>query len=213
MINMGLVRFFFLLPSLLVCTLLLNGCSSLNGTRLEPLMGADVNLVKLGDKIAQTLIEQAVPPLFPRQPEQPIIVTTLVDNQQLNQTSDFGRNLQNTITSGFVKKGYISREIKLRGNVLVQANVGEFMLSRDLNEIAGKQNAQAVVVGTYTMTNRMMYLSIRLVTPQDRTIRAAYDDRLYLDENTLRMLNLQFKSQDSSMVKPPEESFIDKIFY
>ncbi len=210
---MGLVRFSLSLSSVLVCYLLLSGCSSLNGTRLEPLMGGDVNLVKLGDNIAQTLIEQAVPPLIPRQPGQPVIVTTLVDNQQLDQTSDFGRNLQNTITSGFVKKGYISREIKLRGDVLVQANIGEFMLSRDLNEIAGKQNAQAVVVGTYTMTNRVMYLSIRLVTPQDRTIRAAYDDRLYLDENTLRMLDLQFKIQENSMLAPPKESLIDKIFY
>ena len=210
---MGLIRFSLSLSSVFVCCLLLSGCSNLNGTRLEPLMGGDVNLVKLGDKIAQTLIEQAVPPLIPRQPGQPVIVTTLVDNQQLDQTSDFGRNLQNIITNGFVKKGYISREIKLRGDVLVQANRGEFMLSRDLNELAGKQNAQAVVVGTYTMSNRVMYLSIRLVTPQDRTIRAAYDDRLYLDENTLSMLNLQFKSQDSSMVGPPEESLIDKIFY
>jgi len=210
---MGLVRFYLLLSSVLVSSFLLNGCSGLNGTRLEPLMGADVNLVKLGDKIAKTLIEQAVPPLFPRQPGQPVIVTTLVDNQQLDQTSDFGRNLQNTITSGFVKKGYISREIKLRGDVLVQANIGEFMLSRDLNQIADKQNAQAVVVGTYTMANRVMYLSIRLVTPQDRTIRAAYDDRLYLDENTLRMLDLQFKIQENSMLAPPKESLIDKIFY
>lgn len=29
------------------------GCSTLNGTRLEPLLGADVNLVRLGDRVAE----------------------------------------------------------------------------------------------------------------------------------------------------------------
>ena len=42
------------------------GCSTLNGTRLEPLLGADVNLVRLGDRVAESLLTQAVPPLLPR---------------------------------------------------------------------------------------------------------------------------------------------------
>lgn len=193
---------------------LLSSCSSFNGTRLEPLMGADVNLISLGETIAEELIEQAIPPLFPRQADQPVIVTTLVDNSNLDETSDFGRNLQNTITSGFVKKGYASKEVKLKGNILIETGHGEFMLSRDLNQIAKKQSAQAVVVGTYSLANRVMYLSVRLVSPLDRTIRGAYDDRLYLDENTLKMLGLQFAGQEGAdEVQPPRESLIDKIFY
>ena len=38
------------LPWLLFLLLLAAGCSNLNGTRLEPVLGADVNLVRLGDQ-------------------------------------------------------------------------------------------------------------------------------------------------------------------
>lgn len=198
---------------LLACLCLVYGCSSFNGTRLEPLLGGDVNLVKLGDQIAKTLVEQAEPPLYPRQPDQPVMVTTFVDNRRLGQTSDFGRHLQNTVISGLVQRGITSKEVKLRGDVLIKAEGGEFMLSRDLSEIMRKQQAQAVVVGTYTMANRVMYLSVRLVSPEDRVIRAAFDDRLYLDENTLRMLNLQYADAAKGGVAPPSPSFLDSIFY
>ncbi len=193
--------------------LLLCSCSSLNGTRLEPLMGANVDLISLGETIAKELSQQAVPPLFVQQSDQPVLVTTLVNNAKLDETSDFGRNLQNTITNGFARLGYSTREVKLKNKVLVAAGQGEFMLSRDLNQVAKKQSAQAVVVGTYSLANRLMYLSVRLVNPLDRTIRAAYDDRLYLDENTLKMLGLQFAHQNTEVIQPPRESWIDRLFY
>ncbi len=206
----------FFLSVLLFLFCLVSSCSNLNGTRLEPLLGGDINWVKLGDKISETLVTQSFPPLFPREPEQPIIVTTLVDNKSLDITTDFGRNLQNTITSGFVKRGFSAKEMKLRSDILVKADKGEFMLSRHLNDIAVKQKAQAIVVGTYTMANRVIYLSVRLVSPQDRTIRSSYEDRLILDENSLKMLGLQYASPTGgheNTVTPPEESFLDRVLY
>lgn len=188
------------------------GCSSLNGTRLEGLFGGDVNLVKLGDKVADTLVNQSFPPLFPRQLEQPVLVTTLVDNNDLTDTSNFGRTLQNHIGAGFVKRGFTVKEMKLRHDLLVQARRGEFMLSRHLKDLAEKQRAQAIVIGTYSMANRVMYLSVRLVSPEDRTIRSSYEDKLYLDENTLRLLNLQFADSEEH-VTPPSEPLLDKILY
>ena len=166
------------------------GCSTLNGTRLEPLLGADVNLVRLGDRVAESLLTQAVPPLLPRQPDQPVLITTLVNNDQLAETSSFGRSFQNNLAAGFVSRGYAVREVKLRRDLLVREEKGEFMLTRDLQEMAGSQRAQAIVLGTYTLANRAMYLSVRLVDPADQTIRAAYEDRLTLDANSLRLLGL-----------------------
>ncbi|WP_153305884.1 FlgO family outer membrane protein [Desulfogranum mediterraneum] len=198
---------------LLGVALLLGGCSNLNGTRLEPVLGGDLNLVRLGDTIAETLVRESFPPLFPRQEDQPLLVTTLVDNQHLDKTSDFGRNLQNTITSGLVKRGFTVKELKLRPDLLVQSDQGEFMLSRRLDEIAASQRAQAVVAGTYTMSNRVMYLSVRLVSPQRRTIRSSYEDRLTLDENTLAMVGLQYAHSEEELVPQPQESLLDRIFY
>ena len=172
------------------------GCSTLNGTRLEPLLGADVNLVRLGDRVAESLLTQAVPPLLPRQPDQPVLITTLVNNDQLAETSSFGRSFQNNLAAGFVSRGYAVREVKLRRDLLVREEKGEFMLTRDLQEMAGSQRAQAIVLGTYTLANRAMYLSVRLVDPADQTIRAAYEDRLTLDAISLRLEGLQVDDND-----------------
>ena len=198
---------------ILVLLLAVAGCSSLNGTRLEPVLGGEYNLVKLGDDIAESLVRQSIPPLYPRQPEQPVFVTTVVNNDSLAETTSFGRSLQNSIIAGFVGRGYTVKEIKLRKDISVEVDRGEFMLTRELRELAGRQRAQAVVVGTYTMANRVMYLSLRLVSPADQTIRAAYEKKLYLDENTLRMLGLQFSEESSSAIQPPAPSVLDSILY
>ena len=205
-----------LLFPFLLCVVVLaaTACSNLNGTRLEPVFGADVNLVKLGDRVAEMLITRANPPLFP---QQPILVTTLVNNDQLDDTTSFGRSFQNNVTAGFVGRGYVVREIKLRRDLLVEGHRGEFMLTRDLQELAEKERAQAVVVGTYTMANQAMYLSVRLVDPTDRSIRSVYEDKLYLDGNSLRMLGLMFDHRGtdvvSEQVRPPSPSILNRILY
>ncbi|MCF6186376.1 MAG: hypothetical protein L3J49_02725, partial [Desulfobulbaceae bacterium] len=141
---------FFL--TLLSCFLLFSftGCSRLNCTRLEKLLGGDVNLISLGRDIGDELIDGSFPPLIPRQPEQPVLVTTLVNNDNLRDSSSFGRSLQNAVAAEFVRRGYSVNEVKLRGDVSINAGEGEFMLTRELDEREGKQRAQAVGVGTYT---------------------------------------------------------------
>jgi TolB-like protein len=205
------------LGMLLVSVFGICGCSQLNGTRLEPVLGGDIDLVDLGDEVAETLIRQPVPPLIPYQPDQPILVATLVNNDNLNDTSSFGRSFQNNIIAGFVSRGFAVKEIKLRRDMLVEVHKGEFMLTRDLQELAGKQRAQAVVVGTYTLANRVMYLSVRLVSPQNQAIRGVYEGKLYLDDNNLRLLGLKFKNgggaDPSQPVLPPNPSVLDSILY
>ena len=46
-----------------VLLFVLCGCSQLNGTRLEPVLGGDIDLVALGDEVANHLLQQPVPPL------------------------------------------------------------------------------------------------------------------------------------------------------
>ena len=191
----------FVVCGIAFLALALTGCSNLNGTRLEPVLGGDVNLVRLGDKVAETLISNAVPPLLPRQANQPVLIATVVNNDNLDDTSSFGRSFQNNITAGFVNRGYAVKEIKLR---------------RDLQELAGKQQAQAIVVGTYAMANRVMYLSVRLVSSTDQSIRAAFEDKLYLDEISLRMLGIAVEKKDPcgdpGAICPPSTSIIDRVF-
>ena len=189
----------------------LTGCSRLNCTPLEQLLGADVNLVSLGKNISDTLIAQSMPPLLPRQPEQPVFITTPVNNDNLKNSSSFARSLQNSIGAEFVRQGFAVNEIKLRGNVVINEGKGEFMLSRDLMELKEKQLAQAIVVGTYTLVDRVMYLSIRLVRPGDSAILAVYEKRLCLDVGSLQMLGLQVNEEDP--FPKPGEPLLDRVLY
>lgn len=202
----ALLLVFFVLP------LALSGCSSrFNCTRLETLLGSDVNLISLGREIGDELISRSFPPLMPRQPEQPVLVTTLVNNENLRESSSFGRSLQNAVAAEFVRQGFVVNEVKLRSDVSINAEEGEFMLSRELDVLEGKQRAQAVVVGTYTMANRVMYLSVRLVEPDSGVIRSVFEQRICLDENSLRMLGLEFLEEEG--VDPPGESLLDSLLY
>lgn len=200
---------------LLFVLVLLNGCSDFNGTRLEPVLGDDIDLVEMGDKVAQNLISQPLPPLVPHQADQPILVTTLVNNDKLTDTTTFGRSFQNNIAAGFVKRGYAVKEIKLRQNVLVELHKGEFMLTRNLAEMAPVQRAQAVVVGTYTLVNRVLYLSVRLVAPSSQSIRAVHEEKIYLDDNTLRLFGFKFAdgADSDAVITPPQPSILDSILY
>ncbi len=200
-----------LVPLLLLLLALLGACSNLNCTRLEPLLGGDINLVRLGRVITDQLTEKSFPPLMPRNLEQPILTTTLVNINRLDQTSQFGRTLQSHVSSRFVELGYGVKELQLRKSLLLKEHQGEFMLSRDLSLIAEEHHAQAVVVGTYSVANRILYLSLRLVRPSDRSVLATYDERLCLDENTLQLLGLQYEELEE--LPAPKRSLLNRLLY
>lgn len=208
-------------PAFLLLVFLLGafGCTQFNGTRLEPVLGGNYDLVNLGDKVAGSLAKQSGALLMPNRADQPILVTTLVSNDNFDVSSSFGRSFQQCIVAGFVKRGYEVKEINLRKNILIEAGKGEFMLTRDVQELACRQRGQAIVVGTYTMANRIMYLSVRLVSPCDQTILAIYEDSLYLDENNLRLLGLTMTNGErdehdpTQPFLPPSPSFLDSLFY
>lgn len=200
-----------LLISLLI---LLSGCAEFNGTPLEGVLGGDHDIIHLAYTIADDLEENAYPPLIPRHPEQPVLLTTFVNNNDLQQTSHFSRILQENITSRFVQHGYTVREIKMRKNLQVRQREGETILSRDLKEIRSSQSAQAIAVGTYSITNRTLYISARLINPENANILSSTDHKLVMGKEMLAMFGLQFKPQDEmDLVDEPEPSFITKILY
>jgi TolB-like protein len=197
----------------IIVSVLLSGCTTFNGTRLEGLLGADENLVSYSYHIAEDLEQNAVPALIPRSPDQPVLVTTFVNNNDLNQTSRFGRILQENIASRFVQMGYTVREIKMRKNLLIRQRSGEIFLSRDIKEINPSVTAQAVLVGTYSITNRIMYISARLINPETSTIISSSDYHLVMDKNVLAMFGMEMAQDDPYTIDRPKESVINKIFY
>ena len=76
--------------------------------------------------------------------------------------------------------------------------------------------------------DQIMQVLFTMVNPVDQAIRAAYEDRLTLDENSLKMLGCssprcselrydtkKTKSEcgESGQICPPSESILDRVLY
>lgn len=188
-----------------------SGCTSFNCTRLESLLGANTDLIRFSYSIADHLAERAMPPLVPRQSNMPVLVTTFVDNNDLQQTSHFGRILQEHIASRLVQLGYTVREIKLAGTLHIEPKSGETILTRDLPLLNAEQQAQAILVGTISRTDRILYISARLINPVNSNILATDDYRLCMDDNILAMFGLQRQDDIDKPVAEPKQPFLNSI--
>lgn len=198
--------------AILLISLLLSSCSSFNCTPLESTLGGSTNLISFSYKIAENLVDRAVPPLLPRHPEMPILVTTFVDNNDLRKTSQFGRVLQEHISSGLVQLGYTVREIKLAENLNIIPGSGETILTRDLTLLNPGQEVQALLVGTVSHTNRTLYVSARLINPHNSNIISTDDYQLCMDDDILNMLGMQRLHETDRPVQEPHQSILNRIF-
>ena len=118
----------------------------------------------------------------------PFIVATLVNIDQLEQSSTLGRVISEQITSRMAQMGFGVIELKVRNGVYMKRNEGEFLLTREIKEVATAHRAQAIVVGTYAESASFIYVSLKMVNPANSMILAAYDYALPLDRQIRSML-------------------------
>ncbi|HUW17863.1 MAG TPA: FlgO family outer membrane protein [Sedimentisphaerales bacterium] len=120
--------------------------------------------------------------------DSPILVASLVNLDNLNESSTFGRVVSEQIASRFRQSGYTTIEMKLRTTVFMREGSGEFLLSRELSEIGIKHRAQAVVVGTYAAAASKVYLTVRVVNVSDSRILSSHDYTIPIGRDVFKML-------------------------
>ncbi len=154
----------FFVHSLILC-LLLSGCVKWQGA-----MGMDANLREAVFNSVDTLIQNSETPLSPKTA---FLVASLVNINSLKQSSTFGRTIAEYINSRLVWQGYSTSEIKLRQTLFIEEESGEFLLSRNINELSLKHNAQVVVVGSYSIGKYIVYINLRLVDAVSNKVLSA----------------------------------------
>lgn len=112
----------------------------------------------------------------------PFIVATLVNIDQLEQSSTLGRLISEQVASRMTQLGYGVLELKVRNGIYMKRNEGELLLTREIKEVATTHNAQAVVVGTYAESSNLVYVNLKIVNPASSVVLAAYDYALPLDK-------------------------------
>jgi len=156
---------------------------------LTGLCGCGANLIQSSYKATDMLIEQTHPPLVP---QQTILIASFVNIDSLEESSTLGRTIAEYMGSRLSQHKYKVVEMKLRKSIFMKKNAGEFLLSRDLKEISTKHNAQAIVVGTYSVAKNIVYVSARMIRLSDSTILSSYAYKLPQDKNIKQMLGLYY---------------------
>lgn len=156
---------------------------------LAVIWGCGANLIKSSYQATDLLVEQAKPPLIP---QQPLLIASFVSIDNLEESSTFGRTISEHVGSRLAQHNYKVVEMKLRKSIFMKKEEGEFVLSRDLKEISIRHNAQAIVVGTYSVAKDMVYVSARLINLSDSTIVSSYAYTLPLNKNIRQMLGVYY---------------------
>jgi TolB-like protein len=134
---------------------------------------------------ADALIEQmraTVPPATP------LIVSTLVNINSLDDSSPFGRLMTEQVAARLVQGGYQVIEVKLRNQLYMKRNEGELMLTRELRDIARKHSASVVVTGTYTDSPQRVFVNIKAVRLENNLVAGAVDVAIDRDATVRALL-------------------------
>ena len=117
-----------------------------------------------------------------------ILVTSLVNVDNLRSSSTFGRLLGDQATNRLVQLGYVVKELRLGDSLVVRQKTGELILSRDLRKISKRHSAQAIIAGTYAIGVTTVYVNMRLISPTTEQIVSAVDFVAPLDHDMKMLL-------------------------
>jgi len=107
--------------------------------------------------------------------QDPLLVATIADVTYLEGSSAFGRITSEQVASRLAQLGFNVTEVKVRGSLYVQKGSGEYILSRNVEEIASQHEAVAVVSGTYAVGTMENMISLRAVELGTGRILAGHD--------------------------------------
>jgi len=121
-------------------------------------------------------------------PGKPLLITSLVDINDYDASSAFGRLIREKVMSRLVNAGYSVVEVTLRNNLLVRRGGGQFMLSRNVRNIGQSRGAQAVIAGTYAVAKKDVFVNLRLIRADDGHILSSVDFAVPLDGNVASLV-------------------------
>lgn len=164
-------------------SLFLLGCEGL--PRIFKPTAPTAKVVEASYATADSLVNGASATLSKKKP---LIAATFVNIDDLEQTSSFGRIISKQVSSRFTQRGFGIIEMLFRHNVFIKQDTGEFLLSRELRNISSEHNAQAVIVGTYAIGRKTVYVNALLIRAIDSIVLASHDYTLPIDTDVAYML-------------------------
>lgn len=149
---------------------LLTGCNSVSNSSFTK--GTD-GMTETTYKAAEALVTQANAKNVISQ-KTPLLVGTFGGLDNVEKSTNLGRVVGEQFTTRLVQLGYNVQEVKLRDQISLKTE-GEYVLSRDPNEVSKNFNAAALITGTYAKGKDGVLFNARLVSASDNRVIAAQD--------------------------------------
>jgi len=119
-----------------------------------------------------------------------IMSASLVNIDNLEESCSLGRVISEQVSSRIAYHGFRVLEMKLRQkSVYIKKGQGEFLLSREIQEISKSHNSAYVMVGTYAVAEGGIYVSLRIVNAVDNAIVTGCDYQLLRNYQTNSLLS------------------------
>jgi TolB-like protein len=159
---------------------LLAGCYA---TGVREVKDADITVASYA--AADNLVEHSQVPL---EKGRNIVVATFVNINDLQDSSAMGRLIAEQIASRLTQQGYQVVELKLRNNIFIKEQSGEFVLSRAVQDISSAHEAQAVVAGVYAVAREQVFVKASVIRPTDSAVVSAFDYQLPIGKDLRALL-------------------------
>lgn len=174
----------FLIP-LIAVGVVLSGCDTTHKVREPTYQDALKDpFIAVNKDAARRMVSQLE---YKLPPYSRVVIASLVDVHSLEPTN-FGRIISEQVSAEFTRNNYHMTELKLRDSVGILDGVGEALLSRNLEHLAERHDAQAVIVGSYATSQDFVYVNLKVIHPKSNTVIAVDDYTLPRDQNIRRML-------------------------
>ncbi len=190
---------------ILVCLILVS-CSNNKWIRLpsqpKRTLTTSVNLQLIANILANRLQQNS-----PRGDisKCPFIVTTLVNINNLTQTSSFGRGLAEALRTELFKRGAHIIDIMPAKNLFIAPNKGTIILTRRADLIASKVKACAILTGTYSPGPNSLDINLRLISIRGHRILSVAGLNIEETPALKQMLNAHDSTTESGYEKMPSK--------
>jgi len=132
-------------------------------------------------------------------PNRAVLYSTTVNLNDYTNTSNFGRLHGQLFATALVQhwQNDVLKMTLRQSSTPIVPQKGEFLLSRDIQDLAVDFNAGAVLVSTYSVSVDKVYLNLELINVDYNTVVAATSYQIPLGPRTIGMLdNIEIPNEE-----------------
>ena len=146
----------------------------------------DADLISRNQSVADDLIAQAQ---LVMDAGRPVLVAPFMEVNHLNEYTPLGSITAEQMAGRLAQDGFKVLDVKLDRETLytLQGEAG-MLLSDELRNLSTSVGAQAVLIGTYAVGERTVFVTARLVRASDNMVLAAENYELPLGPDTEALL-------------------------